>query len=181
MIWILLILFQIKHFIADYLLQGKYMLGKFKDRGWILPLAAHCSVHFYCTYIIASYVIVSTGNRSWFTFGLAVLLGLIDFTIHFIMDRLKASSKYLGKHQALSKNEMLSLLELEKTANKQIFDSYLNGKINVPLFQGGCATLRDVDNKKKSNTLFWWSLGLDQMVHHLTDILIIYLIMTYGI
>lgn len=32
-LFILLILFQIKHFVADYLLQGEYMLGKFKP-GW---------------------------------------------------------------------------------------------------------------------------------------------------
>ena len=30
-IFILLVIFQFKHFIADYLLQNNYMLGKFKD------------------------------------------------------------------------------------------------------------------------------------------------------
>lgn len=30
---------------------------------------------------------------------------------------------------------------------------------------------------QKSNTYFWWSLGVDQSIHHLTDILIIYLIL----
>lgn len=30
--------------------------------------------------------------------------------------------------------------------------------------------------KLQSNKFFWWSLGLDQMVHHLTHYIIIYLI-----
>lgn len=30
------------------------------------------------------------------------------------------------------------------------------------------------EEQKKSNTYFWWALGLDQGVHHLTHYLIIY-------
>jgi hypothetical protein len=41
-----LVAFQIKHFLADFPLQGKYMLGKFKGgTDWVLPLVAHSGVH----------------------------------------------------------------------------------------------------------------------------------------
>lgn len=74
---------QFKHFIADYPLQGKYMLGKFKPHGWVLPLAAHCGVHFLFTFAIA---------YLWTFNGLLALgCGLLDFVVHFIMDRVKAS------------------------------------------------------------------------------------------
>lgn len=153
MIWILLIVFQLKHFIADYLLQGKYMLGKFKSTGWALPLTSHCTVHFIFTTTIAL-MFVSLGK--------ALLLGLLDFILHFIMDRIKASPNLLGKYQVLSKSEMKRLLAFE---NK-------DGDID-----GLRPTKYGVESSIKSNVLFWWSLGLDQMVHHLTDILTIYLIL----
>lgn len=153
MIWILLIIYQLKHFIADYLLQGKYMLGKFaKYPDFIVPLLAHVAVHGAFTFWIAI----------GFT-GLLVLsfkLALTDMIIHFAMDRIKASPELLGRHQALSKNEMTEIIrritEPENNLEKMLYK-------------------RDME-KVKSNTLFWWSLGVDQMVHHLTDILIIYII-----
>jgi len=139
---------QFKHFIADYLLQGKYMLGKFKDKGWILPLSAHCVIH----YLFTASIAVACGLSTFQAF----LLGALDFTIHFIMDRIKASPKMLGRYAALSKNEMYAIIHRQRN----------NG------------LMPDDKELLKSNVLFWWSLGLDQMVHHLTDILIIYLIVS---
>lgn len=83
----LLVVFQLKHFIADYPLQNEYMLGKFKAKGWELPLAAHAGVH------------------ALFTFGIilcinpvmALPLAVLDFVIHFGVDRLKAAPNYGGK------------------------------------------------------------------------------------
>ena len=116
-----------------------------------------------------------------YTTGTILLFGLptLDFVIHFIMDRIKASPKMLGRFTALSKEEMITLIEKEKHATKQIWESDLGGRINVPLFESACKTLNEVESKKKSNVLFWWSLGVDQAVHHLTDILLIYFIMEY--
>lgn len=113
---LLLVIFQFKHFLADYPLQNAYMLGKFKPTGWVLPLSAHCAWHFGFTLLI---VLVWTGSPV-----LAVLLGLMDFVIHFTMDRIKASPNMLGKY-------------------------------------------------KHTEAKFWYALGLDQMVHHLTHYLII--------
>lgn len=134
MIFLLLVLFQIKHLLADYFLQGKYMLGKFKPHpDYILPLAAHCAVHGVMTFAIAS--IVSSKAAFW--------VALLDFVLHFAMDRVKASPELLGRFEALTK-------ETYPTAT---------------------------DEQKRSNTRFWWSLGLDQTVHHLTHYLIIWILL----
>ncbi|WNL62953.1 hypothetical protein [Citrobacter phage Ci1] len=78
-IFVLLIAFQIKHFLADYPLQGKYMLGKFRDHNWEVPLAAHAGLHATFTFVIAMF----------FGFEIALGVALLDFGIHFIVDRLK--------------------------------------------------------------------------------------------
>lgn len=116
MIFVLLVVFQLKHYLADFPLQNAYMLGKFKESGWILPLTAHCVVHSVFTLIIAAVV---TGSV-WVTVWVAV----IDFVLHFMMDRIKASPNMLGRYKP--------------------------------------------DQKE-----FWWTLGVDQMFHHLTHYLII--------
>lgn len=102
MIWLLLVLFQIKHFVADYLLQNEYMLGKFKDKGWALPLSTHCFVHAWLTFCIAINVT---------SLGLSLLVSTLDFGLHFIMDRVKASPAMLGKHKALTSREYKAYLE----------------------------------------------------------------------
>lgn len=119
----LLILFQLKHFVADYPLQNRYMLGKFKETGWIKPLAAHCSVHAAMTFGIAMFFVSPV---------IAAALALLDFAFHFAMDRIKASPKMLGR-------------------------------------------FTHIDPK------FWWSLGVDQMFHHLTHYLIIYWIVVLSV
>lgn len=117
----LLVLFQVKHFLADYPLQTPYMLQKFKpDWGFFWPLYLHVWVHGFITFWIT---FAFTKNAEF-----AIKLYLIDGIIHFFMDRIKAGPKYLGR-------------------------------------------FKDMMDKK-----FWWSLGIDQMVHHLTHYLIIFLI-----
>lgn len=117
---LLLIFFEFKHFVADFLLQNKYMLGKFKPGwGFVLPLSAHCAVH------------------AAFTLGLLLTLGqsnlwplaVFDFVSHFFIDRLKASPKLLGKWHP-------------------------------------------------NDSKFWYALGLDQLLHHICAILIVYILMT---
>lgn len=83
----LLILFQLKHFICDYPLQTQYMLGKMNKTGWVLPLLAHSSVHAIGTFIIVVF----------YNFYLALVLAIIDLVLHFIVDRLKASPTLGGK------------------------------------------------------------------------------------
>jgi hypothetical protein len=130
--WLLLVLiYQAKHFLADYPLQRRYMLGKFRDDwGFFLPLLAHVAVHGGMTLCI-----------TWFLVGWkAIGFALFDGTVHFSMDRIKASKKYLGRYKTLT----------AETAPTATPDQW------------------------RSNDYFWWSLGLDQMVHHLTHYAIIY-------
>lgn len=115
----LLILFQLKHFIADFLLQNMYMVnGKQGYVNWVLPLFTHTSIHGFFTFLIA---FIFT-----FNFILALVLALFDIIIHFSMDRIKASPYYLDY---------------------------------------------EITDKK-----FWWMIGLDQMIHHLTHYSIIFII-----
>lgn len=134
-LFILLVLFQVKHFLADYLLQTEYMLGKFKDgREFILPLAVHAAVHSLFTFALA-----------WtFTHSivLSALLGLFDFISHFVMDRIKAGKKYLGRYKPLTTQTFATATKTQKWHNKY----------------------------------FWWSLGFDQMIHHLCHYAIIAII-----
>jgi hypothetical protein len=83
----LLIVYQVKHFIADFVLQNVWMLQKSRP-GWdfVLPLSIHCGVHALITLCIAIFV----NPAYWW-------LALVDFVVHFTMDRIKAGPKYLGR------------------------------------------------------------------------------------
>lgn len=116
-ILLLLIAFQIKHFLCDFPLQSQYHLRKGHSEGWVLPLLSHCLVHGAGTFLILM----------WINPILALILSVLEVGLHFVIDRIKASPEMLGRFAP--------------------------------------------DNK-----YFWWSLGLDQMLHHLTYIGIIYLI-----
>ncbi|MEM7404474.1 MAG: DUF3307 domain-containing protein [Pseudomonadota bacterium] len=83
----LLVTFQLKHFIADFPLQTSWMLNK-RLPGWsfVLPLAAHCAVHAGITLLI---VLIVHPTLWW--------LALVDFCVHFVMDRCKSAAHYLGR------------------------------------------------------------------------------------
>lgn len=134
MIFVLLILYQIKHFLADFPLQNEYMLKKFlPGKEFILPLASHCLIHSVITFLI------TLGATQ--KLPISLYLAALDFVVHFIMDRIKASPKLLGRFKPLTAKEYMD------SSNEQ----------------------------KLHNKYFWWALGLDQGVHHLTHYLLIYL------
>ena len=131
-VFLLLLVFQIKHFLADYPLQTGYMLGKFKPSpDHFFPLLSHSAVHGALTFFIC-YVFTSA-------LILPLVLGLIDTGIHFAADRLKASPKLFGKYKALTKSEFANATAKQRRGNKY----------------------------------FWWALGFDQMLHHLTHYAVI--------
>jgi hypothetical protein len=112
---LLLVLYQVKHFLADYPLQRPYMLNKFKGgTAWILPLCAHAGVHGGFTLAIT----LAVAPALWW-------LALADFAVHFTVDRAKAAPTWGGRW-------------------------------------------------KPNEPYFWWALGADQMVHHLTHYAIIF-------
>lgn len=112
----LLILFQIKHFLADNPLQTEYMLCKTKKKNWVMPLLAHASTHGLGTYVI---VAMFNHDLSW--------ICTIDIAIHFVLDRIRASPKRLNRYNYTQKQ-------------------------------------------------YWWVLGIDQMAHHFTHYLLIWMI-----
>ena len=89
MIFALLLIYQIKHYFCDYLLQTEYMLGKFKRDGWVIPLTMHSLVH-----AVVTFAILVNFREDMM---MVVYLSLFDFVAHFIMDRIKASPNLLGR------------------------------------------------------------------------------------
>lgn len=115
-VFLLAVVFQVKHFLADFPLQNRYMLQK-NAAGWdfLTPLVVHCSIHMVMTLAIVFWI----RPELWW-------LALVDFSTHFVMDRIKSGPRYLGRYSNL------------KTG------------------------------------AFWYSLGFDQMVHHITHLWIVW-------
>ena len=103
---ILLTVFQLKHLMADYFLQGEYMLGKFKLKNWEIPLLAHSSVHMLMTFAIASFYI---------PLKYAAALAFVDMCIHFVIDRVKVVTSR-GYDKSVDK-EYWWLLGMDQTAH----------------------------------------------------------------
>jgi hypothetical protein len=84
----LLIFFQLKHFVADFVLQNVWMLQKARP-GWdfVPPLSIHCGVHALLTLAVTLYL----NPVFWW-------LAICDFVIHFTMDRIKAGPRYFGRY-----------------------------------------------------------------------------------
>ncbi|HXI86437.1 MAG TPA: DUF3307 domain-containing protein [Parvularculaceae bacterium] len=93
--FILLIIFQIKHFLGDFVFQTNWMVaGKARaDLSYLFPLTVHVLVHAVQTAIIV--LIVSPA-----LWGLAIF----DFAVHFVMDRIKSGPRYLGRYNDVSKS-----------------------------------------------------------------------------
>lgn len=165
---ILFFVFNLKHLLADYPLQGRYMLGKFKEwPEFILPLAAHSGVHSVFTFVITWVYISLTGNITSDRLNLLFYLPLLDFMAHFVMDRIKADGKLLGRFESMSKFEMKKAQEFLTGPSQYASNAELR-RMQI--------TLKE---KIKSNTYFWWSLGFDQFIHHTTDLLICLVLIFY--
>lgn len=90
---VLLVVFEVKHYIADFPLQHEYMLQKTRP-GWsfLAPLSLHCTVHAGLTLVIV--LMVAPGQ--WWLAG-------FDFVTHFVMDRIKSGPRYLGRFRDVDK------------------------------------------------------------------------------
>lgn len=155
-IFILLIVFQLKHWLADYPLQRPWMLGKFKPGlGFVLPLTAHAAVHAAFTWSIASLFLLDRHRPEW----LPMVLASIDFVVHFTVDRVKASPNLLGRWKPLTPDQYTAMA------------SVLNGKP-----AGAPFPVEVAKDRMRGNTLFWWALGADQGMHHLTHYFLIWML-----
>lgn len=100
LLFFLLVLFQLKHYLADFPLQTEYMLQKFNRDGWVIPLLTHSLIHGSFTLIIAA---------AFASPLVAISLAVFDVGIHFTMDRIKASPNIFGKYQPDEKSYWLVL------------------------------------------------------------------------
>ena len=83
------LLFRLKHFMGDYLLQTSWMArGKEQSEGWAMALFAHAGVHAVGTMAIAAVFAPSM-----------MILGTIDLFLHALIDRTKASCRRLQPSQ----------------------------------------------------------------------------------
>lgn len=151
------------------------MLGKFKDGLlWILPLAAHVAVHGLFTFTIAMF---------YTSFFAAIGLAFMDMFIHFIMDRVKASPYMLGKFKALSGDEFKYINErrneLDDEVRAMMDDSQTPPTDLLKKLGERNYFISDSASRIKGNRWFWICLGFDQMIHHLTDLLVAYIIFTH--
>ncbi len=105
--FVLLVIYQIKHFVADFPLQREYMLKKVSpDWDFLLPLTTHCLVHAALTFAI---VLVVRPQMWW--------LSLLDFVVHFLMDRIKSGPKYLGRFNDRDKPGFWNCLGFDQTVH----------------------------------------------------------------
>jgi hypothetical protein len=189
-IFVLLVVYQIKHFLADYTFQlnSRYMLGKFKPGlKFVGPLLAHVAVHGAFTFVIVflfKFFMIMNGAPLHFYFPLYVdvprallslsiysgKLALFDMVVHFIMDRIKASPKLLGRYHAISKQEYE---DYQQSVSPDMRASKHPECVNFVKNQDEA-----FKKKFKNNVNFWLSLGLDQGVHHLTHYAIIFYLVT---
>lgn len=90
---VVFITYAFKHFIADFVLQNHYMLGKFKPYpGFFLPLSAHCAVHALGVgwlFIVAGLNARELSDITGF-FQLMGLMMVYEFASHFLVDVVKA-------------------------------------------------------------------------------------------
>jgi hypothetical protein len=89
--WLLAAL-TLKHFIADFLLQTRWMAtGKEAPQGWALPLACHAGLHGLGTTFIA----LMLEPAAWW-------LGVVDMVVHAVIDVAKART---GQHFRLQPDQ----------------------------------------------------------------------------
>lgn len=158
-LFILLVLYQIKHFLCDFPLQTPYMLGKFKKYpDFIMPLLAHAAVHGLATLLIALV----------FKPEMALFLAGFDMCWHFGIDRVKASPDLLGRFKALSGTEYVQLLQNKAAAEIVLENPTSQAKTQYE------ALIAGYNKQFKNNVYFWWALGADQFCHHITHYIIIW-------
>jgi len=176
LIFLLLVVFNYKQLVADWLLQTDYHQRK-AARGWdfLGPLLSHVSNHFIFTTLISAGVLFYFDHPAPLGFGM--LIGLGDGIVHFYFDRIKAGPKYMGRWKMRSGHQVLCC--------KEILAAKPGDRYFEPTFDQWCEyeeyllklDQRDARRALHGNRLFWWSLGFDQSVHHLTNYAAIYAVL----
>jgi hypothetical protein len=83
----LLLVYQVKQFLCDFVFQNVWMLQKSRPTwDFVPPLSLHCGIHGLATLGIVLWV----APQYWY-------LAAFDFAVHFTMDRIKAGPRYFGR------------------------------------------------------------------------------------
>jgi len=113
-LFLIFVLFQFKQFFCDFAWQtSKMVMMKASPRWDFAPaLAAHAGIHAAITLLI---ILVLKPHLWW--------IALIDFTIHFLVDRVKSGPKYLGKFNDITRHSYWKVFGLDQMAHH--FTHYL--------------------------------------------------------
>ena len=115
--FVLVLLMQLKHYVADFPLQTVYMSGKFNREGWIKPLSLHCLVHMVITFVLL------LGYIWWYDklalICLVLVLVLFDGASHFFIDRVKAHPDMGGKY-CVNDKQFWNNLGLDQLAHQVV-------------------------------------------------------------
>ncbi|MEO0879968.1 MAG: DUF3307 domain-containing protein [Pseudomonadota bacterium] len=104
----LFIVFQIKQLLADYVFQTIWMVnGKGRaGAGFIFPLFVHVFLHASLTLAIVAVIDPSL----WY-------LAVVDFAVHFVIDRLKSGPRWFGRIDDPSRQAYWALFGLDQMAH----------------------------------------------------------------
>jgi hypothetical protein len=153
-VYIVIALFALKHFLASYPLQCSYTVKGLGSSGWFKPMLARCSIQSACTALLALGYWMKTGAGINVTLLVAVM-GL-DFVSHFLIDRMKVSPEFLGRYQVASPQELA-----------QMAVDYQSKDI---------AVVKAAQAESDSNKYFWWCDGLCHLLYGLVGLYMAYLI-----
>ena len=117
-------LFVFKHFLADWVFQTQWMVdGKGRKHGWLLPLAAHAGLHG-----IFTFVLMWIYSKS---FVVGLICGLIDFSAHFAIDRVKSSPAMFGSYKQPDSKYFWILLGADQAAHQATYLAIVFGYLVI--------------------------------------------------
>jgi len=118
-VFTLLIVFQAKHFLADFVIQlfRKDGMAKFNANGWVWPLTKHAGDHAILSGIITFFTLMYFQIDIQTVMIWSLICLSIDFVIHFTMDRIKASPSMLGRYKDMNNKPYWMCLGFDQTVH----------------------------------------------------------------
>ena len=116
---VLLLFFNIKHLLGDFVFQTAYMAFGKGQSGWefVQPLSFHCLVH----------AMLSAGVICLFLDLKFLWFAPIEFAAHFIIDRLKSGSRYGGRFSMIENPRMFwALFGLDQFAHQLTYILFIS-------------------------------------------------------
>lgn len=153
-VYIVIALFALKHFLASYPLQTSYTVKGLSSSGWFVPMLARCGIQAGCTMLLTLGFWYKMGAS--FNGMLLVSVMAIDFVSHFLIDRMKVSPEFLGRFQVASPQE-LAQMQIDYTSKDP-----------------GVVVAAQAESD--SNKYFWWADGFCHLLYGVIGLTMAYLI-----